>query len=309
MSRFQLNAKTAGILVLTGAILSGLTGPFDRMLEELDIDYFAVTFYRSIITVAILLVIILIVDRTLFKIKREHILLFILLGICKGIMDISYVHSQSEISLSLSTVLQMTAPYFLILFGLLIFKDKVTKRKMLAVLIGTVSACLISNVLFDPGSIGAFGVILGLVSGITYAGYMMSSSILIEKGYNIYTILFYAFLITVFITLPAAPVINTAPILADHPETIGALLILGIGCTALPYMFDAIGVKYMDVTAVTVFSMLEIAVSALLGAALYGEDMNLWMVLGMVLLLISMLLINEKKQEHGNNETSPPPDP
>lgn len=308
MGNFHFNAKTASILVLIGATLSGLVGPFDRMLEELEIGYFAVTYFRSIVTVAILAIMMVVIDRTLFKIKKEHILLFILLGVCKGVMDLTYVHSQSMISLSLSTVLQMTAPYFLILLGVIIFKDKVTKKKIIAVLIGTMSACLISNVFLNPGSISATGVIIGLISGITYAGYMMSSSVLMEKGYNVLTILFWAFLITVVITVPTLPIATTLPTLAEHPEAIGYLLILGIGCTLIPYMFDAIGVKYVDVTAVTVFSMLEIAVSAVVGWLLYNEDMNLWMVLGMILLLVSMLLINEKKKEHGAEQENIPPE-
>ncbi len=41
-----------------------------------------------------------------------------------------------------------------------------------------------------------------------------------------------------------------------------------------------------------------IAYLAILGTMFYNEDMNIWIVSGTCLLLISMLLINGKKQEY-----------
>lgn len=315
MGKFQLNAKTAALLVLLGALLSGLVGPFDRTLSECGINYIQVTFFRAVITTVILGIVMLLISVNLFKVKKEHILLFIALGLCKGIMDITFLHSQEEVSLSLTTVLQMTAPYFLIVFGVVLFKDKVSKKKIIAVILGTIAACMVSNVFVDSGSITFIGVALGLVSGITYAVYMLVSSILIDKKYSVLTILFYAFAITSIVVVPTQPIANSLDTLISNPATLASLFVVAVGCTLLPYMADAYGLKYLDPTVVTVFSMLEIAVSAILGTILYGELMNIWTVLGMVVLLVSMLMINEPKQDHSGGqkeepseaETSPPP--
>lgn len=301
MSKFQLNAKSAAVIVCISGILFGLIGPFNRKLGELGFGTFEVSFYRSLVTLISFGIVMLIVDRTMFRIKKEHILMMLALGVCKGIMDITFIQSQTEISLSLSTVLQMTAPYFLILFGVFIFKQKVTMRKITAVVIGSIAACLISNVFINPGSVNTMGVILGLISGITFAGYLTFSSVMLKNGYSPITILFYAFIIVALMTVPATPMIHSLPTFTDHPETIFFVLGIGVICTALPTLLNVTGIKYIDVTVVTVLSMLEIAVSAIFGAAVYGEDMNLLMIVGMCLLLVSMLLINEKKQDDGDS--------
>lgn len=303
-----MNAKSAALLVLLGALLSGLVGPFDRTLSECGINYIQVTFFRAVITTVIIGLVMLIVSPSLFKVKKEHVLLFIILGLCKGMMDVTFLHSQEEVSLSLTTVLQMTAPYFLIAFGVLLFKDKVSKKKIIAVILGTVAACLVSNVFLDSGSITFIGVVLGLVSGITYAVYMLVSSILIDKKYSVLTILFYAFAITSVVAVPTQPMAHSIDVLINNPSALASLFVVAIGCTLLPYMADAYGLKYLDATVITVFSMLEIAVSAILGFLLYNEAMNIWMLIGMVVLLVSMLMINEPKQDHSGEQKEGPPE-
>lgn len=301
-----MNARTAAALVILGAAMAGLIGPFDRILTDYGMKYTAIAFCRSAVTVLALLIVIMITDKKLFKINKKHIPFFILLGIFKYVMDVTYMSSLNEVSLALSTVLQMTAPYFIILFSFLIFKDKVSKRKMIAVILGTVSACMISNLLTNSGNITLLGVSLGLISGMTFAGYMMTTSFLVNKGYSGMTTVFYAFLIATIASLPTAPIVNTVETIAQHNDAIWGILVLGIGCTLLPYLFDTVGVKYMDATSVTVFSMVEIVVASIIGFFMYNEPLGAPNIVGMVILLVSMLLINDKKQEHDDPKGKPP---
>ena len=87
---------------------------------------------RLVICTIGLIVVLGIFRRDQLKIDKKDILFFILVGAAKFLCTATMFQAQTHgnIPLSLSTVLQMTSPYYVMVFAFLLFGEKITKQKV-----------------------------------------------------------------------------------------------------------------------------------------------------------------------------------
>lgn len=77
-----------------------------------------------------------------------------------------YFTSLQYCPLSVSAILLYTSPVFIMLFSALLFHEKITPRKLLAMALALVGCGLVSGLMDGFGSVPVYGVVTGLLSGL-----------------------------------------------------------------------------------------------------------------------------------------------
>ena len=138
------------------------------------------------------------------------------------LFSLCYFKAMDYMSLSNAAILLYTAPCFVILFSALLFKEKITARKLAAMLIAFTGCCLVSGI--GAGSkISTTGILFGLGSGICYALFSIFSRFAINRGYSTFTINFYTCLLAGVVS----PILGTEVI--TELSAVGGVVFIGMG--------------------------------------------------------------------------------
>ena len=279
------------VCILLAGSLWGCLGLFNRNLSALGIAPETVVMLRNLGACAILALIFLFYDRSIFRIRLKHLPLFL----CSGLVSIlfftlCYFRSQQVSSLAVAAILLYTAPTFVVILSAIIWKDKITKRKLLALVIAFLGCCFVAGILGGQLTVTTEGLLLGIGSGLFYSSYTIFSRLALQY-YQPFTVTFYTFLIagigSLFMT-------NTRDLSITFHSPTGILLSLGLMVlgTVLPYLLYTKGLNDLgDSGKASILASIEPVVASLVGIAVFGEPMTLGVLLGLVCILASVYIL------------------
>lgn len=279
------------VCILLAGSLWGCLGLFNRNLSALGIAPETVVMLRNLGACAILALIFLFYDRSIFRIRLKHLPLFL----CSGLVSIlfftlCYFRSQQVSSLAVAAILLYTAPTFVVILSAIIWKDKITKRKLLALVIAFLGCCFVAGILGGQLTVTTEGLLLGIGSGLFYSSYTIFSRLALQY-YQPFTVTFYTFLIagigSLFMT-------NTQDLSITFHSPTGILLSLGLMVlgTVLPYLLYTKGLNDLgDSGKASILASIEPVVASLVGIAAFGEPMTLGVLLGLVCILASVYIL------------------
>lgn len=239
---------------------------------------------------------ILLFNRNLFRVKWKDIWCFLGTGIVSLLLfSTCYFSALNYTSLAVAAILLYTAPFFVMLMSLLLFKEKMNGKKVLALILAFTGCVLVSGVGGNE-TFSWIGILLGLGSGFFYALYSIFGRYAINRGYGAWTMTFYTFL---FCSIGCAflcdwQVIGTS-FVADSSV---AWWVLGLGFVTafLPYVLYSIGLENMESSKASILASVEPVVSALFGVFVFHEALSVWGILGILMVLGAIIVLNVKKK-------------
>ncbi len=277
--------------IITSSTVFGFIGIFTRRLSAAGFGAMETSFIRMFIAVVILLIIVLAFDRGDLRIRKKDIWVFVFFGIFKLLSDYFLFEAQVRINISLSTVLQLTAPYWVLLFSVILFGEAVTRRKIVAILMAF-SGCIFATGVLEKGiSFDTLGVCFGLLAGIAFAVYTIGNKVIIDRGYGPITALVYVLL---FATVCCVPFVDFGHMVGniDSSSVIGDVLVMSLVMTLLPYYFQTYSTKYLSPVKIILIALLEVFVATLVGLFYYHESLTPLNFLGLVLIPLSIIVMN-----------------
>jgi drug/metabolite transporter (DMT)-like permease len=149
---------------------------------------------------------------------------------------------------------------------------------------------LVTGVITNPGNVSAGGILCGLGAGLGYALYSIFGRYAIKKGYHTLTITFYTFLIAGIGTFFFADLGKIFAVITESTEMFSFGMALGIVGTVLPYMTYTVGLQFVDNSKASIIASIEPVTATLLGTILYGENMTISGLVGMVFVLIGLFI-------------------
>lgn len=247
-----MKGKLILLLPVIAGILWGSAGVFVRDLTDFGMDRYTILSTRMIVAVAFMLLIVLSYKPSLLRIRLKDLWLFIGTGIM-GILGLNFFYNEAvgEITLSLAAILLSMAPIFVMILSAFIFKEKITLRKINCLFLALIGCTLASGIVESVAGSGLTvsfrGVVMGLLSGFFCALYGIFSKLAAERGYSIYTILFYSLLLCMIVLLPLTDWHTSAAFITSAPIQNSLFAISHSLCTSiLPYLFYSIALLYME---------------------------------------------------------------
>lgn len=220
-------------------------------------------------------------------------MLSLLYIICAITLFVSYDY----ISSGVATSLIYTNPIWCTVIGLLFLHERLSPKKGVALVLATLGVMLLSGFFADDARFSAWGVFLGLCSGMGYGAYLvLLPRLKISKMPSLkltFYIFFTAFLYTAVYVLAFEGGI--------HPITGTAswvnLLLLGLLPTAFSNICVTMALRIVDTTIVAILGAFEPLTAMVVGVLLLGETCGTATVAGGILILISVSMLTWKKRK------------
>ena len=303
VDHYSAKSPVSIILILLAGILWGCMGLFVRPLNEKGLSSWDIVFLRAVLTTIFMAVLLLIKDRSLFKIRLHDLWCFAGTGLLSIVFfNLCYFKEITITSLSVAAILLYTAPAFVMIISAFCFKEKLTVRKIIALLLS------FTGLVFVTGVLGGSGVerltfptiMIGLGAGLGYALYSIFSRFAIERGYESYTISFYTFLFATVATLIFVKPADIATAVTSSGRTVILAVIFVLVSTVIPYITYTLGLKSVENGKASIIASVEPVVATLNGIIWFNEKMTWSVVVGVVFVLSGIVISNLEKS--GNQE-------
>jgi len=288
-----MNNRMRGILlVVLGASLWGVMGIFVRGLAEIGYSSLDTSFVRCISAGLVFFMIKAIKNPKILKIDPKGLVICCLYGIVAyGFSFVSYGISVERIPIAVATVLMFMSPIWVALLGLIIFKEKLKKDKVITIFICILGAAMVSNVIgVSGGSLDMLGVIAGALNGFGVALQIMVPRYFSDR-YERDTMLVYGFLgAAVGLSFFTDFSVIGASITQGHISS-NLINILGIGvlCTMVANVSIVKSTLYIDSTTASILSALEVVIGAIVGIVVFHEHMIGMQVAGAFIVVLGAL--------------------
>lgn len=269
----------------------GLMGFFRRSLDVMGISAVGVISVRCVFALLFFLVLVFFKDRNAFKIKLGD--LWVFAG--AGLMSIlffgwCYFKAMDHMSLSTAAILLYTSPCFVIVFSAILFKEKLTAQKLIAMIIAFAGCCLVSGA-GGGDKLTFVGLALGLGSGICYALYSVFSRVAINRGYSSFTMNIYSF---AFAGIGALLLEKGAsvPIVFSSGSNLFFAVATGLVTGFMPYLLFTYALTGLENGKTSIMASIEPVIATVLGAIVYKEKLSLLGACGIILVLTAIVILN-----------------
>ena len=294
----KISKKIYLILPIISGILYGSSGIFVRTLTQNGIDATTLLFLRFSIAIPVMVIAILATDKKQLKIKLSDIKLLIITAMGIIGLNILYNIAMNTISLSIAAVLLSSDPVFVLIIAYLIFKEKITKSKVLSIILVLIGCILTTGLIEGNASnVTGIGIIGGIGAAIFWAIYMMGSKKALENGLHTYTILLYSILINTIILIPFTSFNQITTFV--NADILGNTIFLILHSTlsfAIPYILLTVSIKYMDSGSASIFTSGTEPLAALIfGMLFYSEIPTILMFSGIILTIIALAILSKSE--------------
>lgn len=284
--------RKSTLLVLAAAALWGCIGIFTNALAARGLTSLEITSVRLTGAGLLLSLYVLFRSRDLFRIRLRHLWCFLGTGIGSFVFfNWCYFNCIRECSLSIAAILLYTAPCFVILLSALIFREALTWRKGIALFV-TFAGCVLVTGIGSGLSISDMGLLLGLGSGFGYALYSIFGRAALQRGYSPAAITLWTTICGGLGVLPLLDFGHYLPALGQ-----GDTLLLSLGlilfCTIAPMYLYTVGLSGLENGRASILATLEPVVATVLSVFLYGEQLGVSRLAGILLVLSAVWLLRD----------------
>lgn len=285
------------LLIILAGCFWGSMGIFVRRLTEYGFSSVQIVAIRVTLAALFFCVLLLIKDRSGFRISLKDLPLFLGLGFGSILFfTVCYFTAINMMSLSTAAILLYTSPIWIMLMSVLFFREKLTGKKLLALGLAFAGCVLVSGI--SGEGITLTGLLVGLGSGIGYGLYSILGTVALRK-YSPYTVTAYTFLFAAagswLICSPADMVSKFAA-----AESLPSLLLF-CGLTALvtavvPFLAYTLGLRTVEASRAGILATIEPLVATLVGILVFSEPLTLLSGLGILLILSAVVILNRKTE-------------
>lgn len=288
----------APIFVILAAIFWGILVVFVRAFGKADFASMEIVTLRVYSSAIFAWIFLLIFDhnsqrkrnaRTVFRLRDSWC--FIGTGLV-SIVFFSYCYFRNvEVSsAAVAAILMYTSPIFVTLLSAIFFKEKLTKTKLLALILAIIGCALVSGIAGGIATPSVTGILLGLGSGIGYALYSIFGRFALDKGYSPFFVTAMTFTFACVGVLPFIDIAGLATRLVSEPKYILLALVMGLVGSCTPFALYTLGLRYMEASKAAILATLEPIVTALVGTFFYKEPIDLFIILGIIMVLVAGIL-------------------
>lgn len=284
-----MNQRSKGIvLAVITAVMWGIMGIFVRDLSQYQFSNIEISFFRCALAGAAYFVFLLITKPAALKIDWKGVGICLLYGaVAYSISFVSYNVAVSRIPVGVATVLMFMSPIWVAILSKFMFREKLKKHKVVAIVVCFIGAVLVAN-LIGTGNIqlDGIGILAGVVNGIGVALQILLPKFF-AKDYDRDTLLVYGFLGASLILLLGVDFTAVAKHFSEIPMTnfVWDLFGIGILCTMVANVACVKSTQYVEVTTTSILSALEVVVGTLIGLLIFHEHLTFLQFVGAIIIV------------------------
>lgn len=290
--KIEQNSVKGIVLAITGACMWGIMGIFVRGLSAVGYSSYDIAFLRCILAGVVFFIVKAVTNPKVLKINFKGIVICLFYGVCAYVMGfVCYGISVERIPVAVATVLMFMSPIWVAILGVLVFREKLTKQTIFTILICIMGAAMVANVFgASGGNMDVIGIVAGVLNGFGVALQIMVPRYF-AKEYERDTLLVYGFL-GAALGLSFVTDFHTIAISLKSSEMVSVFInIIGLGilCTMVANVAVVKATEYINTTTCSILSSLEVVVGAIVGILIFHESMNVFQVIGAIVVVCASL--------------------
>lgn len=284
--------KTKGIAFgIVAAFIYGFTPILGKISYLEGSNFMSLTFYRNLLSIPFLFSM-LKYKNVNIKINKEEAKKLALLSMFGPTLTaLTLYASYNFISVGMTTTIHYIYPVLVTLTCILVYKEKVSKEKIIALILSTLGVMM-----FFEGSFNLIGVSLSLLSGVFFAAHVLYID---KSGLNS----LYAFKITFYLSIFSSIYLLVAGVLSS--SLVYHMTLKGWFFTVLVAFFASflantlipLGIKYVGPTVTSIVGMFEPITSVVLGIIILNEPITIKSIMACILILAGVLIVTATKEK------------
>ena len=292
MDRLKKSSRLAEMAVLGAGIAWGIIALFIKPLAALGLTSMQITGVRLTTGALVMLPVMLARHPEKLKIDLKDLWIFVLSGtVCTVLYAALYIYATVHGETSVAIVLLYTSPVFVVLMSALVFHEKISRAKLLAIILTVAGCVFVSGVLHGVSSITPLVIITGIGSGFFYALYTIVARVAMQK-YESLTVTTYTLVFAMLGILPLCDLPATLRMVPEYPEILVRGFGIGICCMFLPVFLFNWGLEKIEAGKAAILVALEPVVGVIIGMTVFRESHDVLKMAGIIMVIAAILIVN-----------------
>lgn len=270
-------------LVFLAAVLWGLIGVFSQGILDAGVGALEIAFWRAALAGALFALHALATRQLRVAGARDLSFLALFAGVGVTLFYAAYTLAVQTGGVSLASLLLYSAPAFVGLAAWALLGETLTPAKLGLLALTLTGVVLVSQGGGEGVRVGPASLFWGLLAALSYASYYIFGKWVLAR-YAPVTV--YAFVLPIG-ALGLLPFVDFAP---KTLSVWGLLLLLAVVSTYAAYGLYYTGLGRVEASRAVLVASIEPVVAALLAAALFGERLGAWGLVGGAAILSAALL-------------------
>jgi len=286
--------RVAYVFVISAAVLWGTIGIYSKQLSQYGASVLHIVSIRAIFAALAIFIFILLKDKKHLNIDIHDWKYFFGTGILSFVFfNWCYFIAINKTTLSTAAILLYTAPAIVMVFSIILFKEKLTGRKVAALILTFIGCVFVTGVIKGKQDISPLGILAGMGSGFGYALYSVFGRYALRK-YDPITVTFYTFVFASVGLIPISDIKGLFCLLSNTGAFCNAIL-LGLAATVLPFLLYTKGLFCLETSKASIIATIEPVVATVIGIILFGEPITIYKIIGIFLVVFAVSILEQKK--------------
>lgn len=289
-----MNFKPSPIfLAVCVVFIAGFLSLFSKTLMNAGLSPVDVGMIREVGTAVFFAMFLIMFDRKAFRIRLKDVYIFAIFALFNVVSNLAMFTALNHIPTGMASVLQMTNPYFVMVFSLILFKISITRTKILASLVTLTGCTMIIGLFDDSGHICVEGISMALLSAVTLAAFTIGGRFIGDRGYSENTAMMYFFGFSALMIAPLADHQLVVDTLTSDISFVFDALCLCLICTLLVNFLIIYCTRRMDPGIFSIIMSTSVVVSTILGAIFFDEVVRPLGIVGIALVIAGMVILEK----------------
>lgn len=293
MARPLDRIRLAGIALAILATACWSTSGFfvSLIFADSSISPQGLAFWRDLGTFLVLLASLAIFRRDLLVVRRSDLVwLAAMGGLGIGLLHFMWNTAVLLNGMAVATIIQSNAPIYVAAMAWLLWREPLTGRKILAILLALLGTVLIASAWGSAQArITLPGLLFGLATAVAFGNFTLLGRRL-SGNYSPWTVMLYAFGFAALFLLPWQ--FRPVPIQVLPPATWGPYLGLILLTTVIGFAFYTSSLQRLPASVASIVATTEVPFAALVAYVALGQQLSSTQVLGAVLVVGGVILVS-----------------
>lgn len=264
--------------MILAAVCFAFVGIFVKLIGD-NIHFMSLNFFRTFFGLLFLLIVVPFIDENALKVSKKDIKSLIFIGFILAVSTTLATTSILFAPIHNVVLIHYIYPFFLLIFSYFMLKEKITKTKVISLLIAFVGLAIINPFQVSKHLLGNSLALGGAFSFAILVAFMRK----LNKTHHIGTAIWLLFFATIFL-LPFPLIFGFGYI----SKVLGYLLLLGLVSTGLGFLLYNLALKKLEAEiAAIIATVITPLFSILLAVLVINEQLNFRIIIGGILLIIS----------------------
>ena len=295
------NRKGALLIILAGTCW-GVISIFINYLSAAGLGEMQISFLRQFFAVLVFALIILIRDRSKFRIPVKDLGLLMIVGFINGVLyNFLYFYTIINSRASIAVVLLYTSPVFVIILARIFFKEKITGLKFIALVLTVIGCVFVTGVLGEGYMPPPAAILTGVLTGLAYALNNILTSAAVKRNDPI-TVTFYTLFFSFMFLIPFSGWNSLTSLCRSNPMILVVAFVMCLVTAVFAQYFFSLGLGLIESGKAAIYGATEPIVGSLVGILIFHEESNLMKIAGIIMVIAAILLIGKSDAEQeGDN--------